>query len=350
MRYVDLEQRTPEWKRWRMNGITATEVAAVMNRNPYPSQTPWRLWCEKVGKALPPDLDNLPQVRYGQEHEADARRLFELAHAEVLFPACAEYEADPLFRCSFDGLTSAGEPVEFKCPSRTTLEEVRDKGTESRAVGFYRLQVQFQLLVSEARRGMLVFYDEYGSNGAPGLIEFLILRDDELIGEMLRAGRTFWDTYVSAGKEPPKDPERDIYTPKSDEDVAKWCRLAADFASAQHQAAALQKELDAVNAVKNRCKSALAAMMGPFRCADFAGVALTRRASRGAVDHGRLLQYLQSRSVSLTEKDLDAFRKEGAESWLIRTTDSLLPQDFVDPNREETVRRIIEDSDEAMWY
>lgn len=228
--------------------------------------------------------------------------------------------------------------MEFKCPGRTTLEEVRDKGTESRAVGFYRLQVQFQLLVSEARRGMLVFYDEHGPNGAPGLIEFLILRDDELIGEMLRAGRTFWDTYVSAGKEPPKDPERDVYMPKTDEDVARWCRLAADYASAQQQAAALQKELDAVNAVRDRCKSALADMMGPFRCADFGGVALTRRVCRGAVDWRQLLRHLQSRSVSITEEDLDAFRREGSESWLIRTTDALLPQHFSDPDPANRVQ------------
>lgn len=347
MHYVDLEQRTPEWFAWRRNGITATEIATVMNLNPYPEQTLWRLWCEKVGKALPPNLDSIPQVRYGREHEQDARRLFEARHAEVLLPACAEAESDPIFRCSFDGLTSSDEPVEFKCPGRTTLDKVRAEGENSDAVRFYRYQVQFQLLVSGADKGRLVFYDEHGPNGSPELIEFVIPRDEKLISEMTAAGRSFWDSYVKPRKEPPKDPLRDFYTPKSEEEIAKWCRLAFDFTAAQAQAAALQEQLADVNAVRDRCKAELAAMMGSYRCADYAGVALTKRVAKGSVDYRR---FLQSKSVSFSEQELEAFRSEGSESWLIRTTGSPMPEDFIDENMAEDIKSASAALTEPMWY
>ncbi len=84
MKFINLQQRSLEWLAWRSQGITATEIAVVMNKSPYKS--PWRLWCEKVGKALPPNLDNNPLVKYGQEHEDQARQLFELTHVKCFYP------------------------------------------------------------------------------------------------------------------------------------------------------------------------------------------------------------------------------------------------------------------------
>ena len=129
MIFVDLDQRTPEWQSWRWMGITATESAVILGRSLY--KTAWRLWCEKTGRALPPDLSANPQVRYGRDMESVVRRAFELRHAEVLFPQCAECSEDRVFRASFDGLTADDEPVELKCPGAETLSAVKALGRGS---------------------------------------------------------------------------------------------------------------------------------------------------------------------------------------------------------------------------
>ena len=34
MKFIDLQQRTPEWLVWRNQGITATEIAVVLGKSP----------------------------------------------------------------------------------------------------------------------------------------------------------------------------------------------------------------------------------------------------------------------------------------------------------------------------
>ena len=50
MKIVDLTQRSPDWLRWRAQGVTASEAAIVLGRSPY--KTPWRLWAERTGLAV----------------------------------------------------------------------------------------------------------------------------------------------------------------------------------------------------------------------------------------------------------------------------------------------------------
>lgn len=336
MFFVDLDQRTPEWQSWRWMGITATDSAAILGRSPYKSA--WRLWCEKTGRALPPDLSANPKVRYGREMEEVVRQKFQLQHAEIILPQCAECSEDRLFRASFDGLTSSDEPVEIKCPSAVTLEDVKARGRDSDAFGLYNIQVQHQLLVAGARHGWLVFYD--GERDA--LTEFEIERDDAVIAEIFKAGRAFWQLVVK-DKEPKKDPLRDLYVPKTDEEVAQWCRLAADYASAAREVDDLKAQIEGLNAVRSRCKERLAAMMGDYRCADYAGVALTRRAAAGTVDYEKLCE-----AKGIAPAELDRFRKVAKESWLIRSTGSPMPKDFIDEAMEESL--MAADRGEAMWF
>lgn len=337
MRLLELEQRSQAWFDWRRNGITATESAAILGLNPY--VTPWRLWCEKVGRALPADLSSNPLVRFGIEHEDEVRQLFELKHLEVVMPACGEFDEDALFRASFDGLTSAMEPVEIKCPSESTLVDVRQNGLESAAGRLYRIQVQHQLMVSGAQHGWLVCFDRTTND----LIEFVIERDEELIAEIRSKGREFFDRFVAKRKEPPKDPTRDIYVPKSDVDIVRWTQFAADYAAAQKATDALQEQIDAYTAIKSRCRDELTAMMGEFLHADFAGVAITKRALRGTVNYKDFLQ-----AKGIAESELEAFRGKGSESWLVRVTHENLPKDFQDEELEALLMQA--QPTEDLWF
>ena len=337
MRLLDLEQRSEAWLAWRQAGITATESSVILGLNPY--MTPWRLWCEKVGRAQPADLSANPLVRFGIEHEDEVRQMFELKHLDVVMPACAEFDEEPIFRASFDGLTSTMEPVEIKCPSESTLVDVRQNGLESAAGRLYRIQVQHQLMVSGAQHGWLVCFDRTTND----LIEFVIERDEDLIAEIRSKGREFFDRFVAKRKEPPKDPTRDIYVPKSDVDIARWTQFAADYAAAQKATDALQEQIDAYTAIKSRCRDELTAMMGEFLHADFAGVAITKRALRGTVNYKDFLQ-----AKGIAESELEAFRGKGSESWLVRVTHENLPKDFQDEELEALLMQA--QPTEDLWF
>ena len=159
---------------------------------------------------------------------------------------------------------------------------------------------------------------------------------------MLR-GEEFWNLNIKKGKEPAKDPVRDIYIPKKDEDVSKWCRLASDFNYANNRVLELQTEIDDLNKIRDKCKEELSEMMGDYRLADFAGVALTKRLTKGKVDYKSFLK-----SKNLSEKELDPFRGNQTESWLIRSTGDYLPKDFIDEELEAEIRSV--KVSEPMWY
>lgn len=337
MRLLELEQRSPAWLSWRREGITATESAVILGLSPY--QSPWRLWCEKVGRAEPVDLSSNPLVRFGIEHEDEVRQKFEVKHSEIVMPACGEFDEDSLFRASFDGLTSAMEPVEIKCPSEATLADIRQNRLESTAARLYRIQLQHQLMVCGAKRGWLVFFDRTTEE----LVEFEVERDEALIAEIRSKGREFFDRYIAKRKEPPKDPLRDIYVPKGDVEIARWSRCAADYEAAQKAVEALQKQIEAYAAVKNRCREELTEMMGDFLHADFAGIALTKRTARGAVNYKALLK-----SKGIAASDVEAFRGKGSESWLVRLTHSGLPKDFQDEELEAVLMQAR--PTEGLWF
>jgi|GEM_PF-441325 len=138
MKYVELDQRSDVWFKWREKGITATEAVAISGHSEF--ATPWRVWAEKTGRVLPPDLSGNPYVQYGIEHEDEVRNLFMVKHEDVVMPACGEWDQNPVFRASFDGLNSQGEPVEIKCPGESTLEDVLARGLSSDAYQMYQWQ------------------------------------------------------------------------------------------------------------------------------------------------------------------------------------------------------------------
>jgi putative phage-type endonuclease len=133
MRVIDIVQRSPEWHGWRSAGMSASDAPVVLGVSPF--KTRWRLWAEKCGLAFEEDLSGNPYVRRGLEEE-DIRRVYEDRHGVLLLPLCAESDAHPVVRASFDGLTDEGEPVEIKSAHhgralRTSLSMARDRRRSS---------------------------------------------------------------------------------------------------------------------------------------------------------------------------------------------------------------------------
>lgn len=339
MNFHNLEQKTDAWREWRRKGLTATDSPVILGLSPY--KTPWRLWAEKVGKVQPPDLSKNPNVRYGIEHEDDARCLFEMRFNTCVMPACCEWSTDPLFRASFDGLTPEGEPVEIKCPSPSVLDDVKARGKGSDPVRLYAVQLQHQMLVADARRGWLVFYD----GPADDIIVFELERDEALIDRIVREGRAF-HKLVATRKEPSKDPKSDVFLPEGDEQKI-WIAAAKDFLGLEEEIARHRREIERLQQMQEASKASLKKLMGDFCAAEFAGVSITKSTVKGRISAEKLFEAALSRKP--TEAELDACRSPDAERWLFRATGRDVPRDFKD---EDFVRETTELREEisASFY
>ena len=331
MRFVELAQRSEEWKRWRKAGITATDTPVIMGVSAF--KTPYRLWCEKIGRMQEPDLSAIPAVRYGVQNEARALRLFEEQTSDIIMPACAEHDQYPIFRASFDGLNTAGEPVEIKCPSEDVLNDVKARATQSDAYRMYVWQVMHQIFVADARKGWLVFLD------GDKLIVFGVDRDEKMIADIKEKGIAFFESIVMQ-TEPDRDPERDFYTPQTPEEVDNWVGNANAWRRIQFKIDELKSEIERLKDSQETFRQELLKQMGQFDAADFAGVAVTRSFVKGAVNLSKVLELMEQKGQKPTVDELNVCRQPASERIFMRSTDRTLPRDSIEAANADVVQAI----------
>jgi len=108
-----LRQNTPEWQRWRLGGIGASDAPVLMGDVAF--KTPRMLWSMKTGRTGR-DRDN-PAARRGRELEQLARRVYEKRLGIQMEPICLVHEELDWMRASLDGINFDGDIVlEIKCP------------------------------------------------------------------------------------------------------------------------------------------------------------------------------------------------------------------------------------------
>lgn len=304
MKVVNLSQRSPEWLNWRSQGVTASEAAVIVGRSPY--KTIWRLWAEKTGLCEPDDLSNNPFVQRGMALEDDARQGFEQRHNTLLLPICAESERHAALRCSFDGINDDGEPVELKVPAQGTWDDIATQGAEAKAYQLYWVQVQFQILVANARRGWLVFDPQRA--GVPAL-EFEIQRDAAFLEGTLIPNCLAFHEAVQKKKEPTPDPTRDLFVPVDDE-RSQWMVLAQQYREVAAIANTLDDEQKAMKALMANAQTGLVGLMGEFLLAEQDGVRIARYRQQGSVDYPSVLAEI---APDLDPAMLDAHRRGAAE-------------------------------------
>lgn len=318
MKIANLIQRGDGWHEWRQKGVTATDAVVIVGRSPY--KTPWRLWAEKTGFAIPEDLSNNPNVQRGVEFEDLARMAVELKWGDILLPVCVESSENPLLRASLDGLNSAGEPVELKCPSADVWSEVLRLGERSEAYQLYYPQVQHQINVTKASRGWLVFFYE------GDLKLFEIAPDHGLILEIEAKAKVFWEAVVKK-KEPPKDPQRDVFIPNGS-DVASWIYAAEEYRLIESEVQTLKLKLDELSEKQASSLIALKGMMGDFYHADYCGVKVTKYTVSGRIDYKRLLE---QNAPNISDADVEKFRGKQDIRCRVSITDALTPKLIVSP-------------------
>jgi putative phage-type endonuclease len=310
MKIVDLTQRSPEWLRWRTQGVTASEAAVVLGRSPY--KTPWRLWAERTGQAREADLSANPHVQRGVAWEDMARRAFEERHGTLLLPLCGESEEHPVLRASFDGIADDGSPVELKVPAEHTFAKVAAKKIEAPAFRLYWPQVQHQLFVAGAERGWLVFF-----GGPERLLEFPVARDATFLSqELVPKCLSFWEA-IAKRREPPRDPARDLCVPVGEE-LDHWSILAGEYRNRLREKARLDALLKESKEDLGRVEAALIAMMGGFLAAEAAGLKVTRFLQNGSIDYAKALKALLP---DLDPSELETYRRKASERVRVTALD-----------------------------
>jgi predicted phage-related endonuclease len=202
-------------------------------------------------------------------------------------------------RASFDGLSEDNEPVEIKCPHETTFMDVVLNRELSVAYQLYGCQVQQQLLVAEAERGFLYFYHEGQT------VEFEIQRDNNFIKELISTAMAFWSA-VKSGREPNKDPERDLFLPKGQTE-RQWQQLAANYRQNALQMDELKDQLKALDSQQDDLEQKLVGLMGEYRAAEHSGLRVNRFQVQGPIDYKTVLQTLLP---DVSETALESYRKK----------------------------------------
>ncbi len=167
--------------------------------------------------------------------------------------------------------------MELKVPGPKTYQEILELGEAARAAKLYWPQLQAQLYVSGAQRGYLVFYQ------GPGVVQELeVPRNEAFIATTLvPACLDFWES-VQRKREPPRDPERDLFIPKG-QDLELWTRLAGEYPTLAADKAKLERQTKTVKEGLESIEERLVALMGNFVLAETAGLRVLRYAQAGGL-------------------------------------------------------------------
>lgn len=334
MKVVNYSQGSDEWLEWRRGGVTASDAAVLLGVSPY--KTKWRLWAEKIGYAKEEDLSANPMVRHGKRYEDEARQAYESKHDEMLLPVCVESLYDNTLKASLDGLDSNTRPIELKCPTEKTFNEVKALGEASEAYKLYNPQVQFQLLVTGANDGVLAFWFD------GELIEFTIKADAKIQQVLQQDAGILWQQVLS-GKEPDKDPIRDLYIPKDDES-AQWKDLSGQYINYETEVEELKEKIALLQQKQKPLLDGMKVLMGDFYHADYAGLMVTRYQVSGRVDYTKAIEQL---APNITTDDLDAFRKSASDRYRVTVTGRPEPKNIVD---EEVIEALNIPTVESFYF
>lgn len=154
---VNIEQDTDEWLEWRNKGIGSSDVALLMSPDPVFDRTIRTLWEQRIGYQRTVKLDN-EHIKRGKDLEPIIRdKVCDILNMHFT-PECIERLDAPYLRASLDGINYSDNCIlEIKAPSEKYFNEYLKswKIPEN-----YYLQMQYQMLVSNASYGYFAFYNK----------------------------------------------------------------------------------------------------------------------------------------------------------------------------------------------
>jgi len=270
-----LEQNTPQWLRWRMEGIGSSDAPVIMGEGAFKSRR--LLWAIKTGRAQ--EFAGNPAARRGHALEQAARTAYERQFGLQMEPLCLVHEKFDWMRASLDGLSFDGSVVlEIKCPLNLRDHHAAQQG---RVPSHYYGQLQHQLEVSGAGEAHYWSFD-----GRVGRL-VRIKPDREYLKRLVDEEGEFWRR-VKENRWPELDD--------------KECDMSSDprWRSVALQYRQVKARLDAVAAQERRLRGILGNMASTRRTFGW-GVEVLKSFRRGTIDYAVIPQ--------LSGVDLEEFRK-----------------------------------------
>jgi putative phage-type endonuclease len=257
-----LQQNTPDWHRWRQQGLGASDAPVIMGEAAF--KTPRMLWSIKTGR-MQEDAPG-PAARRGRELEQLARRAYEREAGIQMEPLCLVHDELEWMRASLDGLSFDGSTVlEIKCPMNVRNQTAAQQGSVPPQ---YYAQLQHELEVSQADE---VHY--WSFDGTAGSL-VKVRPDREYLKRLLDAEAAFWQ--LVRGNVWPEQAGGELDLSAD----SKWRHVALRYRDAKvrlETAAAEEQKLRAI-------LESLATARRTFGC----GVELLRSSRRGAVDYAAI--------------------------------------------------------------
>lgn len=184
-----------EWLNYRKMGITGTDAGSIVGMNPYKSAL--QVFVDKTTDTID-NFDN-EAMKQGRDLEEYVAQRFCEATGKKVRRANAIYqsEEEPFMLADFDRLV-VGEKAGLEC--KTVSPYLADKWKDGAIPLHYQLQIQHYLAVSGYDAwylAALIFGREF--------IVHKIERDEELIQNLVKIEKRFWEQNVLAGVMPDPD-------------------------------------------------------------------------------------------------------------------------------------------------
>jgi putative phage-type endonuclease len=273
-----LLQGTPEWHRWRLQGIGASDAPVIMRDSRY--RTPRVLWSIKTGRGE--EESDKPAAQRGRALESVAREVYEAKVGIQMEPLCLTHDRLVWMRASLDGVSFDGAVVlEIKCPLSSGDHALAREG---QIPPHYYAQLQHQLEVTGAEEAHYWSFD--GADGA-------LVRtqpDRDYIGRLVAAEEAFWQR-VLENRWPEDDGELDRGVD------SEWRGAAIEYRRAK---ARLDEAAASEETARGRLEQ-LATARRTYGC----GVEVLRSLRKGAINYAAVPE--------LRGVDLELHRKPAVE-------------------------------------
>lgn len=182
VKFLDLEQNTPEWMEWRNQRLCASDIGILMEGS---NDEIRKLYYRKASLDSSPSYQS-PAMKRGHDLEPIAREKASRMLSTKFEPICVERGT---FGASLDGFNREKNiGLEIKCPMHIP-KAVEGLISYKR----YMWQIQTQIYVSNAESIVLFVYD--GETGA-ALVK-TIYRDEKIINKFLEKSKWFYDCLLN---------------------------------------------------------------------------------------------------------------------------------------------------------
>lgn len=184
-----------EWLKYRKQGIGGSDAGAVCGMNPY--RTAMQVYQDKITEETE-DIDN-EAMRQGREFESYVARRFMEATGKKVRRANAMFynEEYPFMLADVDRMV-VGENVGLEC--KTASPYMAEKWSDGNIPISYYIQCLHYMAVCNAKAwyiAVLIYGREFKY--------YRIERDEEMIADLIRIEKDFWENHVLKHKMPAPD-------------------------------------------------------------------------------------------------------------------------------------------------